>query len=100
MALRYTVHNPAALRNGSPDSVATLPHVAGQSLAMDAPSATIVGPCELRLLPEEEIKLDVKALADAASLDSANSTLVLLIDVAERFSLGAGSWKIQATAVV
>lgn len=99
MATNYTVHNPSRGRNGGNAQMGELPHVDGQALALDTQSDTILGPCEIRFNPDESVKLDVRTLADAASLDPANSTLVLEADQIEWFQLGEGSWKIKTTAV-
>lgn len=96
MALNYTVHIYAQPVFGNLPHGPSVPPQDGQVLALNTNSDAITGPCELVMVPDEKVRLDVKQTTGA--LDPATSPLVLLANLERRFSVGPGIWYVKATA--
>lgn len=96
--INYTIHTHALARPGiakAPVPVLTAPPT-GQKLALDTASAAIPGPCELRILPDEDVWLDVRGAS--GDLNTAASPLKLLAGQVAWFELGIGTFYIRGSA--
>lgn len=99
MALDYSLHPTWSTPTKRTPSLPALPAIGGeQALALGATSATIVGPCEICLVPGEKVRLDIRPLSDVANLNGATAFLVLPAGSPTWFYVPAGSWKMKAAA--
>lgn len=99
MPLNYSIHPESGRGNGANNSLPApiLRHDGGQrGLAHGTPSADIIGPCEIRLVADEDCWLDV-ALG-AGALDTATAPMKLIANTPEIYSILPGTWKIQSAA--
>ncbi len=99
MALNYIILPQSSGGNGPTNSLPApvLRHDGGErALAHGTPSGNIVGPCEIRIVADEDCWLDV-ALSTGA-LDTATTPLKLIANTPEIYSILPGTWKIQSAA--
>ena len=99
MALDYSLHPTLFSSEKRSPSLPQLPHTGGQkSLALGANSAAIAGPCEICLVPEEKVRLDIRKTADVGALAPADSPLILPAGSPSWFYLAEGSWTLKVAA--
>jgi hypothetical protein len=97
MALSYSVHPSLYSSNHRSPSLPSIHYSAGEgALALGAASVGITGPCEICLVPEEKVRLDVRAAINM--LDPASSPLVLPANLPTWFHLDGGTWYLKASA--
>ncbi|WP_066667323.1 MULTISPECIES: hypothetical protein [unclassified Sphingomonas] len=96
--INYTVHAHALARTGIAKAAVPLMRVppAGERLGLGVASAVISGPCEIRVLPDEDIYFDVRNVA--ADLNPAASPMKLLAGTENWFELPQGPHYIQGSA--
>lgn len=72
----------------------------GERLALDSESVNINGPCELHIIADEDVWIDIGKVSadDTVSLDPATSPMKLVAGMAYWFSIAAGKWRIEGTA--
>lgn len=96
--INYTIHAHALARAGIAKAAVPVMAVppAGQRLALGVASAVIVGPCEIRVLTDEDVWFDVRP--SAVALDPSTSPMKLLAGTENWYELPAGPNYIMGSA--
>lgn len=102
MAINYTIHPESAMGNNANQSrpAPMLQRHGGERLALGSASANINGPCELHLVADEDVWIDIGKVdaEDNVTLDAAASPMKLVAGMPYWFSVGAGKWRIEGAA--
>ena len=100
MALTYSIHPESGRGNGANNSLpAPILRIDGgqRALAHGTPSADITGPCEICVIADEDCWLDSSTVE--AELNTTTTTLKLIANTPQWFSIMPGVWKILSAAV-
>lgn len=97
MTIDIARYSNGQLINGALPPAPQFPQSGGQkNLAVNTNSATYLGPCVLALVSTTKVRVDVRNLADAGSLDPDNSPSILAAEVTAFISLPKGSFILKA----